>query len=133
MARPRRRGAERFQAATIADGLLSDSVQALFEDREGNLWLSTRDGLQRLSPRRVRPIRNMPIGTTIAVTPDGSTWVGTAGGLTQFSTAGRREYGQADGLPESVVMALQAGEGDDLWVSTERGSPISRVGGSRRS
>ena len=110
-----------FQAATIADGLLSDSVQALFEDREGNLWLSTRDGLQRLSPRRVRPIRNMPIGTTIAVTPDGSTWVGTAGGLTQFSTAGRREYGQADGLPGSVVMALQAGEGDDLWVSTERG------------
>ena len=110
-----------FQAATIADGLLSDSVQALFEDREGNLWLSTRDGLQRLSPRRVRPIRNMPIGTTIAVTPDGSTWVGTAGGLTQFSAAGRREYGQADGLPGSVVMALQAGEGDDLWVSTERG------------
>ena len=110
-----------FQAATIADGLLSDSVQALFEDREGNLWLSTRDGLQRLSPRRVRPIRNMPIGTTIAVTPDGSTWVGTAGGLTQFSAAGRREYGTADGLPGSVVMALQAGEGDDLWVSTERG------------
>ena len=110
-----------FQAATIADGLLSDSVQALFEDREGNLWMSTRDGLQRLSPRRVRPIRNMPIGTTVAVTPDGSTWVGTAGGLTQFSTAGRRDYGPADGLPGSVVMALQAGEGDDLWVSTERG------------
>ena len=85
-----RYGAEHdaFQAATIADGLLSDSVQALFEDREGNLWVSTRDGLQRLSPRRVRPIRNMPIGTTIAVTPDGSTWVGTAGGLTQILDGG---------------------------------------------
>jgi signal transduction histidine kinase/ligand-binding sensor domain-containing protein len=118
-----REGAGRgtVQAAMIADGLQSDSVQALFEDREGNLWLSTRDGLQRLSPRQVRPIKNLPIGNTIAVTPDGSTWVGTAGGLTQFSMTGRRDYSQSDGLPGSVVMALQAGDGDDLWVSTERG------------
>ena len=40
-----------FQACTTNDGMLSDYVLASIEDNAGNLWIVTRDGLNRLNPR----------------------------------------------------------------------------------
>lgn len=108
-------------AITIADGLASNAVQSLWEDRDGNIWLGTLAGLQRLTPHLVTPVRNLAIPRAIAATKDGSVWVGTAAGLTQFSSAGRRDYTEADGLKGSLVMALHPGNHGDLWISTEGG------------
>ena len=93
----------------------------LLEDRDGNIWLGTPAGLQRLSRHRVTPIRNLPIASHIAATSDGSVWLGTTAGLVRFWRDGRREYGVRDGLQGTVVVALHADERGHLWVSTERG------------
>lgn len=105
----------------VEDGLASNAVQSLIEDREGNIWLGTLAGLQRLTPHRVTPIKHLAIPRAIEVTPDGSVWVGTAAGLMRFSKAGRRVYTEADGLPGTVVLALHVDRRGDLWVSAERG------------
>jgi ligand-binding sensor domain-containing protein/two-component sensor histidine kinase len=114
-------GESGVRAITLENGLASNAVQSMIEDREGNIWLGTLAGLQRLSPHRVTPVRNLPIPRAIATTPDGSVWVGTAAGLTRFSKNGRYDYSEADGLPGSLVLALSAGPDGVLWIATERG------------
>jgi ligand-binding sensor domain-containing protein/two-component sensor histidine kinase len=114
-------GRSPLEVITVEQGLASNAVQSLLEDREGNIWLGTLAGLQRLAPHRVQPLKHMSIPRAIEITPDGSVWVGTAAGLVRFSSAGRREYTEADGLPGLVVLALYADDRGDLWVSTERG------------
>jgi signal transduction histidine kinase/ligand-binding sensor domain-containing protein len=112
---------QRIDVITADEGLASDAVHSLLEDREGNIWIGTNVGLQRLSPHRVTPVKSLPIARAVASTADGSVWVGTAAGLARFSATGRRDYTERDGLPGSVVLALHADEGETLWIATERG------------
>jgi ligand-binding sensor domain-containing protein/signal transduction histidine kinase len=125
---------------TVDDGIASNAVYSLLEDREGNVWVGSLAGLQRLTPHRVTPVKNLPIPRALEATPDGSVWVGTAAGLVRFTSAGRKLYTEADGLPGSVVLGLYADRRGDLWVSAERGvarfsherfSPLLMVPGDR--
>ena len=68
------------------DGLSGDIVQRGFEDREGNIWVATSNGIDRF---RQYAVPNISIGQglssaiTYSVLPvnDGSVWIGTANGL----------------------------------------------------
>ena len=121
----------RVEVITARDGLASDAIPSLLEDREGNVWLGTLAGLQRLTPRRVTPVRDLPVPRGVAETPDGSIWVATASGLVRFKAGVRRDYTEADGLQGSIVLALHTDDRGDLWISTERG--LSRLSGDRFS
>jgi signal transduction histidine kinase/ligand-binding sensor domain-containing protein len=103
------------------DGLVNDAVHAVLEDRDGNMWLGTPAGLQRLSPHRVTPVRDLGVVRVLEATPDGSVWVGTSNGLSRVSPAGRRTFTVADGMPGSVVLTLHADRAGGVWVATERG------------
>jgi signal transduction histidine kinase/streptogramin lyase len=117
-----RNGTSSVEVLTPGHGLVADSVQAVFEDREGNIWLGTQAGLQQLSPNRVTPIPDLPLARAVAMTPDGSVWVGSASGLTRFSDTGRRDdFTEVDGVGGSVVLALHVDTAGTLWISTESG------------
>jgi ligand-binding sensor domain-containing protein len=121
-------GAPSIAVATMRDGLASEAVQALLEDREGNIWLGTPGGLQRLSPHRVTPRRDLGVARALEATPDGSMWVGTSSGLKRFSGGESRLFTEADGLPGNVVLALHAGPRGELWIATELGVAIYENG-----
>jgi signal transduction histidine kinase/ligand-binding sensor domain-containing protein len=121
-------GAPAITVATMRDGLASEAVQALLEDREGNIWLGTPGGLQRLSPHRVTPRRDLGVARALEVTPDGTMWVGTSSGLKRLAGGETRLFTEADGLPGSVVLALHSGPRGELWVATELGVAIYENG-----
>ena len=66
-----------------SDGLSGDFVQSLFEDREGNIWVATSDGLDRFRDFAVPTISvkqglsNAAVWSVLAAR-DGSVWLGTA-------------------------------------------------------
>jgi len=74
---------------THNDGLSSDLVYALFEDREGTIWVATSEGLDRF---RELPVTSLSVkqGVSSAITTsllaarDGSIWIGTADGLNRW-------------------------------------------------
>ncbi|AHE54213.1 sensor histidine kinase [Sphingomonas sanxanigenens] len=65
-----------------SDGLSSDVTNRLFEDREGNIWIGTEKGLDRLRPSTLRfePRLTAPaaFGDKLMVARDGSVYVGQA-------------------------------------------------------
>ncbi|QIB52328.1 sensor histidine kinase [Pseudomonas sp. OIL-1] len=67
---------------TVRHGLSSNKVLTQLIDRDGNLWLGTDAGLDRLSRRIMTPLA-LPVGAgshAMAVSSDGSLWVGTDNG-----------------------------------------------------
>ena len=71
-------GAEIF---TTADGLTGDSIEALFEDREGSIWVVTDKGLDRFSASSIATFSEREgLGTplySLVAARDGSIWAST--------------------------------------------------------
>lgn len=66
-----------MQKFTSVDGLSADNSNSILEDREGNIWVATRDGLDQFRETTLVPVE-LPksIGRTgIAPADDGDVWV----------------------------------------------------------
>jgi len=61
-----------------ADGLSSDLVRVIFQDREANIWVGTNTGLDRFSRSNVVPLVSLPqchgIGYAHAAGDSGTLW-----------------------------------------------------------
>jgi ligand-binding sensor domain-containing protein len=115
---------------------LTLSVNALFEDREENLWIGTwLQGLFCYLPNEqklyhyVPDVRN-PFSlssskvTTIIQDSHGFIWVGThSGGVNKFDkkTGKFYHFSTHNGLPNDVVFGIQEDKSGNLWVSTLNG------------
>ena len=95
---------------------LAGSPRALFEDREGNIWVGMRGGLIRLSESSFSSVTELEGLTndgvrTATVASDGSVWVATGHALNRFSGTGRTAYGK------SQTMALHSDRRGTLWIA----------------
>jgi signal transduction histidine kinase/ligand-binding sensor domain-containing protein len=101
-----------------SDGLSSDPVHSLFEDREGSIWVATEDGLDRFREFAVSTITakqglsSSAVGS-IAAASDGGVWLGTARGLNRWKD-GRIEVQHE---VQNVASLLHDDRGR-FWVST---------------
>jgi signal transduction histidine kinase/ligand-binding sensor domain-containing protein len=72
-----------------AEGLSSDSVAGLFQDREGNIWVATHAGLDRFREFPVTPFTlqqgfsSLRVLSVVAAT-DGAVWLRTVDGLNRW-------------------------------------------------
>jgi signal transduction histidine kinase/ligand-binding sensor domain-containing protein len=69
---------------TAQTGLSSDVVETLFEDREGNIWVGTTQGLHSLTPQVLTPLSAGAFVRSVLADADGTVWAGTANGLVRF-------------------------------------------------
>jgi signal transduction histidine kinase/ligand-binding sensor domain-containing protein len=79
--------AEKF---TSENGLSSDSVTAIFEDREGNIWVGTRDGIDQFRDTPLAPVTFGSAAGAISIAPADEGYVvavGANGHLFRFHDA----------------------------------------------
>jgi len=137
---------------TNANGLSGASVSALFEDREGSIWVATVDGLDRFREFAVPTISvhqglsSQGLGSILAA-KDGSLWLGTSEGLNRWNkgqiTAYRsrqpRGVRGADwkrsvreitdsGLPEKIAESIFQDNRGQIWVGTQSGVAFLKSG-----
>jgi signal transduction histidine kinase/ligand-binding sensor domain-containing protein len=117
-----------IERITIRDGLSSDTVRSLFEDREGNVWVGTEAGLHRFTPSAVTSITNVGSRPIVSASSDGGAWVGSTTGLTQFDAERRRQHGQQLGVRGPETTAMYTDRSGTLWVATP-GGVVRRVAG----
>ncbi len=122
------RGTLAVERATVLTGLSSDAVRTVFEDREGNIWAGTTDGVDRLVPHRVTPFTDLGVVNTLDTAIDGRVWVGTADGLVAFAK-GAKGWQAADArIPLRGATAVRGSKAGGLWVSTA--NALYRVNGN---
>ena len=124
-----------------SDGLSGDFVSGLCEDREGNVWVTTTDGLDRFRGLAVPTISvrqglsNSAVQSVLAAR-DGGLWFGTLDGIDRWrdgqvtvfrkrktqSGNGRRVREIIDpGLPDDRIESFFEDQNERLWVSTAAG------------
>ncbi|HEY9234067.1 MULTISPECIES: sensor histidine kinase [Phenylobacterium] len=84
--------AERLQSS---GGLSSDVTYDVLEDREGNLWVGTEKGLDKLRPATLRAepelTRPAAFGDKLLAASDGSVYIGEARTIYRIAAGGRPE------------------------------------------
>ena len=110
-----------LERATVLTGLLSNGVNALFEDRDSNVWVGSPEGVTRLSPHKATQITDIGLAAGIGTTSSGTLWVGTIDALLEFPAADSPEP-IAHPLPNGASLRLlHVDRDDELWVASDRG------------
>jgi signal transduction histidine kinase/ligand-binding sensor domain-containing protein len=107
-----------------ADGLSSKSVWSFYQDREGNIWVATSEG--------VDCFRDIPVvsfsteeGLTaddvvsVLSTRDGTVWVGNGGSLDAIRDGMVSSIRTGKGLPGNQVTSLLEDRAGRLWVGLD--------------
>ncbi len=113
---------------THKDGLSSDHVYALFEGREGSIWVATSEGLDQFRELPVTSLTvkqglSSPTTNSVLAARDGSIWIGTTGGLYRWDHGRTTVYqGRSNlGLAEDEIQSLFEDERGRIWVSSFSG------------
>jgi signal transduction histidine kinase len=129
---------ELVKTYTVRDGLLSDVILSLAAAPNGDLWVGTPDGLNRIRKGAIASYTSadgLPDDfiRSLLADADGSLWIGTRRGLTHWPSgvpgARMETYTQASGLGSDLVGAMARDSAGDLWVATLAG--LSRLHGGK--
>jgi signal transduction histidine kinase/ligand-binding sensor domain-containing protein len=106
------------------NGLPSDWVISLNEDRERNLWCGTGAGLVVIRPNNVETVsppdhwKGRPV-LSVLPAPDGALWVGTEGaGLYRLQNGDWTNFDPAQGIRNPYVWSLAADGAGKIWAGT---------------
>ena len=110
--------AMRADSMSQKQGLSASSVNTLFADDDGNVWLGTASGLERFRPPRFTPAKLTPHKVAAKLRPDadGGLWLGPeTGSLLHFNKGRVTAIAQI-----KDVTSMGGGASSRLWVSTRR-------------
>jgi signal transduction histidine kinase/ligand-binding sensor domain-containing protein len=118
---------DRLKAYSRASGMSADSVKAIADDPDGNLWVGTENGglncfrdgkftIYRQSDKGL-PSDNI---SALWCDADGVLWVGTSAGLARLEKGRWTRYTTHDGLGSDSINYFVE-EGDNLWMGTFSG------------
>jgi signal transduction histidine kinase len=125
------------QVWSTENGLPQNSVHAIFQSRDGYLWIATEGGVARFNGIEFKTFQHE---NTPALTSDdiccfaqntdangtNTVWIGTADGLLRYESGSFRRYTTADGLPSRDVLSLVA-DNNSVYVLT--GGGLARFDG----
>jgi signal transduction histidine kinase len=119
------------------EGLSSDAVGALFEDREGIVWAATTNGVDSFrDPRIVTFTASEGLGndevTGVLATHDGTIWIANSGSLDRIVNGRVSSIRPRHGLPGHQVASMIEDRAGNMWVGVDDGLYLLKDGRFRR-
>lgn len=115
------------------DGLSSDAVNNLYQDREGDVWVVTTKGIDRFRDVAVATFSKREGLTSeevqsVLAAHDGTVWIANAGALDSWRDGKFSAISQGHGLPGRLVTSLFQDHADRLWVGIDGGLTVYEHG-----
>ena len=106
------------------DGLSSDSVNLLFEDREGILWAGTSNGIDSFRDPSVTTFSSSEGlakdgAAGVLASRDGSIWVANDGSLDRIANGSISSIRTGAGLPGHQVASMLEDRAGNFWVGID--------------
>ena len=119
------------------EGLSSDTVWTLFEDREGIVWAATSNGLDNFRDPAVTTfsaLDGLPKDEAVGIlaSKDGSIWVANNGSLDRIANGTVSSIRTGAGLPGHQVTSLLEDRAGNMWVGVDDGLYLFKDGRFRR-
>ena len=119
------------------DGLSSDTVLDLFEDREGIMWAVTSNGIDRFHDPSIttfsaREGLAIDAAAGVLASRDGTIWVANAGSLDHIVNGAVVSIRTGSGLPGHQVSSLLEDRAGNMWVGVDDGLYLLKSGHFRR-
>src|SRR5271165_1567444 len=116
----------RTDAFAQSDGLSGNFILTLFEDREGNIWIATSDGLDRFRDYAVPTISikqglSSALVWSVLAARDSSVWLGTLDGLNRWKDGQITIYRKRNGLADDAIGSLFEDDRARIWVAAPGG------------
>ncbi|MDP1744943.1 MAG: two-component regulator propeller domain-containing protein [Bacteroidota bacterium] len=122
-----------FTSFTLDQGLVSDKVWSIVEDKNENLWFVTSNGISKYDRKSFTNYRVTHIMSSIrCVLEDkmGNIWFGSGLGVTKYNGKSFTNYTIAQGLPHNTVLSIAEDKMGNLWFGTYGGG-VSKYDGNR--
>lgn len=109
-----------------SNGLGDNRVRAIAENKNGDLWFATRDGITLLQDGSFRTFtveNGLPANRIrdIKVDEEGTVWIGSRDGLVKFDGENFQVFDETDGLINNLIRSLSIKNQNEIWVGTEEG------------
>ncbi len=117
----------RFTRYTAREGFQTSAANCFYEDREGNFWVGTSDGLYRARETAITVITRrdgLSSDGVYSIREDraGQMWFGTwGGGVTKFSAGRFTRYPMKNGRDADYITALYEDREGNLWIGNMSG------------
>ncbi|HXQ73434.1 MAG TPA: two-component regulator propeller domain-containing protein [Pyrinomonadaceae bacterium] len=114
----------RVDTFTVSDGLSGQFVNSVFEDREGNIWVVTTNGLDRFHDSAVTTYHiNQGLASNVVnsvlAAGDGTVWLATHSGLNQWANSQFKTVSVTVGKSNRFVPdSLFEDRSGRIWIST---------------
>lgn len=123
-------------------GLLMRSVNKLYKDKTGNIWIGTNSGIYRYDLKNKGSLLHLKKSTdkakgllddavkAICEDKEGAIWIGTNKGLSKFNVKNRtflhfeHKSGDVQSLSSNMIYALDIEPCGNIWIGTEEGLNI---------
>jgi signal transduction histidine kinase/ligand-binding sensor domain-containing protein len=115
------------QSWTTENGLPQSSVHAIFQSRDGYIWIATEGGIARFNGIDFKAFNheNTPAilsdDTTSFAETSNALWIGTTDGLLQLASGTFLRFTTREGLPANDIRSLIATKDGTLYVLTGNG------------
>ncbi|MBD3636893.1 MAG: SpoIIE family protein phosphatase [Crocinitomicaceae bacterium] len=110
---------------TEAHGLSNDLILNLYEDKKGNLWVGTQEGLNKIthegdSIESWTLLDGLVHNRVRSITEDmyGQMWIGTSGGISIFTGEEFIPLSEQNGLSNERIRCITHDSFDNIWIGT---------------